>query len=161
MDLQGLSTFVKYGSDVIMGYPSRKLVEMAAKVETPLSEVPVFVLTTPKICKEIQSEISDAYTVLCSGLVKAHKDYSSRENRMEKDRVVHGSISEQKQQEYDNSKRLFERLFAVVTALAECTGDKVPALEVVVCIQSHIKFSLLFCVLALSVNGAHSNETRK
>ena len=49
---------------------------------------------------------------------------------------MHGSITEQKQVELDNAKRLYERLFTVVTSLAECMNQKMPVLV-------EVRFTLL------------------
>jgi hypothetical protein len=130
MDIHALGTFAKYGSEVLMGYLPRKLIELAQKAEKPLSEMPLRLLTSMKACNEMRAQISDTFQQLSGDLVKYHKEYRSREAKSEKDKLIHGAITEQKQLELDQSKRIFERLLSIVTTLSESTGDAIPVLEV-------------------------------
>lgn len=78
----------------------------------------------------MSAEVSAVYQQLTSDLVKAHRDYKLREKRNEKDKLIHGSIADHKQAELDGAKRLFEKLFAAVSGLADATGGEMPVLEV-------------------------------
>jgi hypothetical protein len=92
--------------------------------------MPVKVLASQRALSEMKAEVSEAYQQLTKDLVKSHKDYKSRERKNEKDKMIHGSITEQKQGELDGAKRLFEKLFAAVGGLSDATGGDMPILEV-------------------------------
>lgn len=74
--------------------------------------------------------MSAVYQQLTVDLAKAHRDFKSREKRNEKDKLIHGTISDQKQAELEGAKRLFEKLFAAVSGLADATGGEMPVLRV-------------------------------
>jgi hypothetical protein len=92
--------------------------------------MPVKTIASQKARSEMSHDVSGVYEQLCTDLVKAHKDYKSRERRAEKDKLIHGSLSEQKQSELDNAQRLFEKLFSAVSGLSEAMGKDMPTLEV-------------------------------
>ena len=95
------------------------------------SEMPIKLLASQKTHSEMRSEVSEVYKQLTADLSKAHADYRSKEKRNEKDKLIHGTITDQKQSELDGAKRLFEKLFAAVSGLSEATGGEMPALEVI------------------------------
>eukprot|EP01038_Epipyxis_sp_PR26KG_P009687 gene9687-13040_t len=129
MDLQGLGTFVKYASEVLIGYIPRKLIDMAAKAEKSEKDIPTKQLSSPQTSSEMKAEIQEIYQQLASDLVTAHREFRKKESKYEKDKVIHGSVTEQKQVEFDNSKRLFDKLLSIVNTLSECTGLSVPILQ--------------------------------
>ena len=92
--------------------------------------MPVKLLASHKAHMEMSAEVSTVYQQLTIDLAKAHRDYKSRERRNEKDKLIHGSITEQKLVDLEGAKRLFEKLFAAVSGLADATGGLMPALEV-------------------------------
>jgi hypothetical protein len=130
VDLQGIGTLVKYGSETVFGYKSRKLLDLAAKAGVKVESLPVKVLTGTKVQEDLRSALQDCYQQLCADLVAAHKAYRTREVKMEKDRLIHGSITDQKQSEFDNAKKLYEKLLSIVTTLSECMVQDMPVLEV-------------------------------
>ena len=97
------------------------------------SEMPIKLLASQKTHSEMSSEVSEVYKQLTTDLSKAHRDYKNKEKRNEKDKLLHGSITDNKQAELDGAKRLFEKLFAAVSGLSEATGGEMPALEVIYC----------------------------
>jgi hypothetical protein len=130
MDLQGLSTFVKYGYECLFGYLPRKVVETVTRGGRVMSDIPVKLFVSVKVSGDLKMLLAEAYSALCLDLVKSHSDFRQKEIKFEKDRLIHGSLSEQKQQELDYAKRLYEKLLSVVTSIAECNGEKVPELMV-------------------------------
>jgi hypothetical protein len=74
--------------------------------------------------------VSQAYTQMSKDLQMAYNDYKLKEKKLEKDKVLHGTITEQKQTELENVKRLFEKLQSTVMGLCECNEFDMPALEV-------------------------------
>ena len=92
--------------------------------------MPVKLLTSHKAYSEMSAEVSAVYQQLTVDLAKAHRDFKSREKRNEKDKLIHGSVSDQKQAELEGAKRLFEKLFAAVSGLADATGGEMPVLRV-------------------------------
>jgi hypothetical protein len=103
--------------------------------------MPIKLLVSSRAHSEMSAEVSAVYQQLTVDLVKAHRDYKIREKRNEKDKLIHGTITDQKQAELDGAKRLFEKLFAAVSGLADATGGEMPVLEVSPIDQR----SLLYC----------------
>ena len=130
MDIHGLATFAKYGSEILMGFPSRKIIDLAQKAEKPLAEMPIRVIASPAGRTEMRQIMTETYEQLCTDIVKYHKEYRTREQKAEKDKLIHGSVTEQKLAELEQSKRIFERLLSIVTTLSECMGEAMPVLEV-------------------------------
>lgn len=130
LDLQGLGTLVKYGSETVFGYVPRKLLDIAAKTGRSPDSLPVKSIVNGKTASELRAVLHDTYLQLSSDLIGAHQSYRSKESKLEKDKLIHGSITEQKQQEFDHCKKLFEKLFSIVTTLSECMGQDLPVLEV-------------------------------
>lgn len=91
--------------------------------------MPIKLIAANRAHTEMSSVVSDVYKQLTLDLSKAHRDYRNKERRNEKDRLIHGSISEQKQMELDAGKRLFEKLFSAVSGLSDATGGDMPVLE--------------------------------
>ena len=130
MDLQSLGTLVKYGSEVLFGYVPRKLADLASKAGQKVEEMPVKLIAAVKVATELRTMLDDTYQQLSTDLETAHKSYRSKETRLEKDKLIHGTITEQKQQEFDYAKKLYEKLFSIVTTLSECMACEMPTLEV-------------------------------
>lgn len=128
--MQGLGTLVKYGSETIFGYPPRKLLDLAAKTGKAPESMPVKAIVNGKVGAELRGLLSEAFASLSSDLIGAHQSYRTKETKLEKDKLIHGSITEQKQQEFDYCKKLFEKLFSIVSTLAECMAQEIPVLEV-------------------------------
>lgn len=129
IDMLSLGTFVKYGCEILLGFTPRKLLSLAQAAGTPVSDVPVKLLIPTALSEEMRNLVTDTYSQLCDELLKAHKEYRSMERRFEKDKLMHGSITEQKQQDLDAAKKQFEKLQSTVIGLAECADFDVPELK--------------------------------
>ena len=138
-DLQGLTVFVKYGSEILLGYcpPKMQAVCIAAGkpletstlsfVEIMSDECPIKLLTSSLTCKTIREQLQPAFDQLSEDLVASHKDLQKKKIRFEKDYLLHGSLSEEKQQQLDLASKFFEKLLSVVQSLCESMG--VPMVE--------------------------------
>ena len=134
MDLSGLAVFVKYGSEYFFGkVPSKvaTLLQSAGKDGDDEFRLSVSKQVVPVAASaEMNALIDDAYAQLSTDLVKLYKQYKSLDAKMEKEKVVSGVLSEAKQTELDNAKRIYERILSTVTSLADCLVKDVPVLEV-------------------------------
>jgi uncharacterized membrane protein YheB (UPF0754 family) len=130
VDLLGLGTLVKYGSETLFGYVPKKVSDLAAKLGKKVSDMPLKVLTSDKVQEELRTTLQSTYEQLSIDLVAAHKAYRTKEAKMEKDKLIHGNITEQKQQDFDAARKLYEKLLAIATTLSECIGQAMPVLEV-------------------------------
>jgi hypothetical protein len=81
VDLLGLSTFVKYAGECLMGYAPGKMQQLARQAGKPASEMPVKLMAPPRVVAELRQEVGDVYQNLTADLVKAHKDFKSKEKR--------------------------------------------------------------------------------
>eukprot|EP00595_Chromulina_sp_UTEXLB2642_P000611 CAMPEP_0196766862 /NCGR_PEP_ID=MMETSP1095-20130614/31840_1 /TAXON_ID=96789 ORGANISM="Chromulina nebulosa, Strain UTEXLB2642" /NCGR_SAMPLE_ID=MMETSP1095 /ASSEMBLY_ACC=CAM_ASM_000446 /LENGTH=230 /DNA_ID=CAMNT_0042131509 /DNA_START=714 /DNA_END=1407 /DNA_ORIENTATION=- len=73
--------------------------------------------------------IIEIFQQVCTELVKAHKEYKKKEKKAETDRLIHGSLTDEKKLEFEMVKKNFERLYSVATGLAESLGEDIPLLE--------------------------------
>jgi len=108
----------------------KKMSELSSKLGKTASDMPIKALCSVKVQEDLRNTLSDTYRQLSEDLIAAHKAYRTKETKMEKDRLIHGSITEQKQLEFDNAKKLFEKLLSIVTTLSECIGQDMPSLEI-------------------------------
>lgn len=131
VDLQGIGTMVKYGSEVVFAYLPRKLAELAAKTGKAAESMPVKAIVQPKVAAELRAMLNETFQQLCGDLVVAHQSFRTKEAKMEKDKLIHGTITEAKQLEFDNAKKLYEKLFSIVSTLSECMAQEMPVLEVI------------------------------
>ena len=130
IDLSALVTYVKYGAEMLMGYIPRRLQLMAQQAGKTESDIPSKQLVSPAISNEVKLQVSQATDKLAKDLVAAHADVRQRENKNEKDKILHGALSEQKQTEFDYATRLYEKLLSSLTSIQEATGlDLLPELK--------------------------------
>ena len=130
VDLVGLTSFVKYGTESVFGYTPKRIISLCQEAHRDISDFPLSSFTSPSVRNELKMIIHEVYEQLCQDLTEAHKDLMSKERRFEKDRVLHGSLSEAKQAELDTARRLFDKLMSAATSLSESTGDPLPRLQV-------------------------------
>ena len=130
IDLSSLVTYVKYGAEILMGYVPRRLKMIAKQAGKSEDEIPSKLVVPPTTSNEIRMQVLQATEKLAVDLVTAHRDVRQREAKNEKDKILHGSLSEQKQAEFDNSTKLYEKLLSSLTSLQEATGlDLLPELK--------------------------------
>lgn len=141
-DLQGLVTFVKFGHELILGYPTtRQLaaataasggavdvagVSVASLAAQKVPNLPVSLFATERTCEVARTLVLAAFEQLAGDLTGAHKDLRTKEKRFEKERLLHGSLTEAKQTTLDAAQRFFERLLPVVQSLSECLYQEMP-----------------------------------
>ena len=58
MDLQSLSTLVKYGSEVLLGYLPKKTSDLAVRAAKPVREMPNRTIAAEKIVNELQMMVT-------------------------------------------------------------------------------------------------------
>lgn len=131
LDLLGLGTLVKYGSEVLFGYQSRKVVDLASRLNKPLPSMPSKQSSSAKVKDELCGLINQSYDSFVAELMHVHKLYRAKESRIEKDKLIHGgSLSETKQTELEQAKKQYDKYLSIVTILSESMGEQMPLLEV-------------------------------
>ena len=100
----------------------------AAGVSEDNIPIHTFVSSSP-LRKQMNLQMVETYNNLCDALVKAHHTYRTKEKKFEKDKSLHGSLTEEKTLELDTSKKFFEKMFSSVTTLSESIGHDVPELR--------------------------------
>jgi hypothetical protein len=145
IDLLGLQTFVKYGNEVLLGFIPRRILSIAKVAGRNKNEIPVKLFASAKANAEMCVIINETYQKLSNDLLQAHKEFRSKDKKFEKDKLMHGSITEAKQLELDNAKRLFEKLHSTVVTLAECLDFDVPVLVVSCNTRIHPPMLNLIC----------------
>lgn len=131
LDLLGLGTLVKYGSEVLFGYQPRKIVDLASRLNKPLPSMPSKQSSSAKVKDELCGLINQSYDSFATELMHVHKVYRAKESRIEKDKLIHGgSLSEAKQTELEQAKKQYDKYLSIVTILSESMGEQMPLLEV-------------------------------
>ena len=99
IDLPGLQVFMKFASEVLVGYVPSKLKTLARQAGVKEEEVPSKCLTSSACSRDLQMLVEDVFNTLCNGLKQAHKDMCSRRKKYDKDIGIHGALSDAKQAE--------------------------------------------------------------
>lgn len=59
-DYLGLSTYLKYGTELLFGFPSKKMEELSLKSGIPIDELPSMKITSSKVSDELRSMVDVA-----------------------------------------------------------------------------------------------------
>lgn len=129
VDLGGLTTYIKYGAESLLGYPSMKLQALAREAGMTRDEIPLTLLSQEESRVHMQTQITETYDNLCDTLNKALKDLRLKERKADRDKSMHGSLSEQKTLELEQARTFFEKIQSTVSSLSEALGKDVPELE--------------------------------
>ena len=81
-----------------------------------------------EVCDKFRKHLAGAYRYLSTSLVSTHKKLSKMEKRCEQDRLLAGSISEQREKALLDARKLLESLKKSVEALAEVLNESMPEL---------------------------------
>jgi ribosome-associated translation inhibitor RaiA len=157
MDLSGLTVFVKYGSELFFGTLPAKVTAMlqasGEEVDDALRLSVSKQIVPPAAAADMNAQIDDAFDQLSTDLVKLYKQYKSLDAKLEKEKLVNGSLSEAKQTELDNAKRIYERILSTVTSLADCLAKEAPVLEVGSSSVLHRSLLAHFNLFVISIAG--------
>lgn len=83
-----------------------------------------------EVCDRFQRHLMGAFNFLSASLVSTHKKLSKMEKRCEQDRLLAGSISEQREKSLQDARKLLESLRKSVEALVEALDESMPELAV-------------------------------
>ena len=172
-DLQGFSVFMKYGCESLLGYAPMSMVQLslacdntalslrephpdaeevtediskflANRVLSSTSPIKIFVSTLEHVIT-MRNLVLAAYGQLVADLFKAHKDLKKMKKRFEKDKLIHGQLTEVKQTELDQMQKFYEvssqRTTCVLLALIStihCTNK---------CSSSSMSFPLIIIAI--------------
>lgn len=100
------------------------------KANKPINEMPTKTISTIKVREQFCNLISNAYNELSIEIIQLHKSYRNKESRAEKDKLIHGSLTEARQAELEQTKKAYDKLLSIVSILSECTNEPMPVLEV-------------------------------
>jgi hypothetical protein len=106
MDVGMLSTFVKYGAEDLCGLASRKLVNLldTAGKRGQLREYMSDMVPEP-LRNRLRSLVELAFHTLSHEYVRQHKELKKLEKRFERDTMMHGSLSDDKQHTLEERRR--------------------------------------------------------
>jgi hypothetical protein len=87
VDVLGLGTFVKYGSEILMGYPPKRLAAIMQRSGAPISSNahenalnwPIKLFATKLVSDELRSLVKESYSNFCAHLLSVHKEMRSKE----------------------------------------------------------------------------------
>jgi regulator of nonsense transcripts 2 len=81
------------------------------------------------ICSRFRSHLQGTFKSLCASYVSTNKRMVKLEKRCEQDRLLAGSLTEQREKGLLDGRKLLESLRKSVEALAEALNESVPVLE--------------------------------
>ena len=81
-----------------------------------------------EVCDRFKKHLTGAFQYLCVTLVATHKKLVKMEKRCEQDRLLAGSISEERERALTDARKLLESLRKSVEALSEVLNDTMPEL---------------------------------
>lgn len=133
VDVSGLVTFIKYAAEPLLGHISKKTLALIAAAGSSANDIDSLGIrpgiTSAKISRELGQLVAEAADNMCMDLVKAFAEFKRCERKSEKDTVIHGALTEQKQQELNDLRKLYEKLLSAATSICECLDLDVPALK--------------------------------
>ena len=115
---------------MLIGYVPSKYQSLATQAGKAVEEIPLKVLCSPQCSRDLQMLVDEVYVNLCEGYKTAHRDMISKEKKLEKESLIHGTASEQNQQKLDEAKKLFDKLHSAILSVSEACGKPVPELQV-------------------------------
>lgn len=113
-----------------MGYGSKKIHQLAEKAGVPRDGLPIKQLTSAKLANDLKELVVEMYQKLSEDLLRFYQDYSKKEAKFEKDRMMFGSLTEQKQSELEQAKKMYEKFFSIVSSMSEALDMDMPNLQV-------------------------------
>lgn len=126
IDLISLQIFLKYGGQSILGIPSKACRDLANECGISVKEIPFACFSSTDIQSSIITPILEIFNYLVNETQKLTRELSRQERRMEKSRLLHGSLIESKQQELDTLVKNKERYLSSATIFAEALGRDLP-----------------------------------
>ena len=63
---------------------------LAQQAGKAVSDIPTKILASPRLCNELQMQLTAVTDKLAEDLVKAHKELRTKEKKSEKDKQIHG-----------------------------------------------------------------------
>jgi hypothetical protein len=80
VDVAGLGTFVKYASEILMGYPPKRLLALVSKSSgLSANDIPVKLCASKAVCDELRALVKESYANFSTHLVSVHKEMRSKE----------------------------------------------------------------------------------
>ena len=129
IDLPSLTTFIKYGSETLLGCCSLQLVQMAKHAEVSLDSIPLKRVCPIELSQGMKELTLTTYNDLCNTMIKAHKDMKKKEKNAEKDTALYGNITDVKAQALEGAQKFHEKLLSAITTLSDHLGMEVPEVE--------------------------------
>ncbi|CAM9207771.1 unnamed protein product, partial [Ectocarpus fasciculatus] len=133
VDVAGLVTFVKYAAEPLLGHVSKKTLELVAAAGSAADGLHTLgvqpCIITAGTSRDLNQLVREAADNMSNDLVKAFAEFKRCEKKSEKDAVIHGSLTEQKQQELTDLRKLYEKLLSAVTSICECLDLGMPLLK--------------------------------
>jgi hypothetical protein len=115
LDVNLFVTYVKFGGEDLLGVQSRKgrlLYERAAAANGPPYEPSTLVEADVKAAMQVRARA--AFEGLCRELLATHKARQAAERRAERDRLLHGSLTDEKEKALEEQKKACDKLLANV-----------------------------------------------
>lgn len=131
MDLPGLGTFLKYGSECLCGYIPKKVLTIATQAGKNIGKdkIPSKTLLPENISKDMRQLVDEVWSGLCTDLTSQFKKYRKLERKNEKDKLIFGDLTEEKIANLEQNRKIYESLLSSVMQLAEAMGVDPPSLD--------------------------------
>ncbi len=107
---------------------STALKEKAREVVQGIESIKNVRAVTEEVCQRFQKHLSGALQSLSTAYISAHKKLSKMEKRCEQDRLLAGTLTEQREKNLEDARNLLDSLRKSVETLAEVLHEEVPEL---------------------------------
>ncbi len=107
---------------------STPLREKAREVIQGIDNITNIRAVPDEVCQRFQKHLSGALESLSTAYVSAHKKLSKMEKRCEQDRLLAGTLTEQREKNLEDARNLLDSLRKSVETLAEVLHEEVPEL---------------------------------
>jgi len=109
---------------------SESLMDQARMAMEDLDQVKEFRAVSEEVCQRFQKHLTKSLQSLSTAYEGAHKKLSKMEKRCEQDRLLAGTLTDQREKNLEDARTLLESLRKSVEALAEVLNEEVPELVI-------------------------------
>jgi regulator of nonsense transcripts 2 len=106
-----------------------ELMDESSNIVQELHDIREYRAVSEEVCNRFKKHLKGAYESLSTTLVATHKKLSKMEKRCEEDRLLAGTLTEQRETALNDARKLLESLKKSVEVLSDTLCESIPELE--------------------------------
>eukprot|EP00752_Nemacystus_decipiens_P014194 g12623.t1 len=126
-DVTVLAGFVRAAGEDMVGVLQRKTVNII-KLAGEMGKLEREPIVDAEVKARLRSMVDGVFSALSTHLERGHEQLGRLEQKMEKDRLTNGSLTEDKEKNLEESRKAYEALLGNVTSLASSLNRDMPQL---------------------------------